>query len=74
MEVPRDSLEPEEPANDEVTLEEKRQKQLPAAFVVIICLFLRFKGGVVTRSGLFGSVVRGLFWPFGIVVGAAASG
>lgn len=33
VEVRRDSLEPEEPPNDEVTLKEKRQKQLPAVFV-----------------------------------------
>lgn len=36
--------------------------------------FLRFKGNVVTRGGVFSSVFRGLFWPFGVAVRVAATG
>lgn len=36
--------------------------------------FLRFKGNVVARGGVFSSVFRGLFWPFGVVVRVAATG
>lgn len=36
-------------------------------------LFLHLQGRVVKRGGVFRSMLRGLFWPFGIVVRAAAN-
>lgn len=71
-EVRLNASEPEQVPDNEVSLGNRRPVDLETCTYRNTRLLPRFQGTVVTTGGVFSSVLRGLFWPFGIVVRVAA--